>query len=435
MTTLLATPAAWPRILSARFEAPPTDIGAARAAGAFDALERAVREVGPTGTMAEVAASGLRGRGGSGYPTADKWRAGALAGGDPVVVADGYGADPGSATDRVLLERDPWAIVEGTLIATFSVGASEAIIVVPADAAAAVAAIEAAVETAVEAGYAGDDALGTGRPIALSMRPLTGSHMLGEETVLLRALEGRRAMPEQRPPHPTTRGLHGRPTVVQNVATLAAVPWIVRNGAAAFAAIGDEGCPGTVLVHVRGADADGVAEVPTGTRLADLARLLGSSAPVKGYVVGGPTGGLLAGAAGDTPYTFEALRAAGAHVGSGSIVVLDERACVVDVARVLLRYSADAACGKTIPCRIGLRRLSEIADRAAAGTTRAGDAELARELSSDIVGSGLCDHERLATLALTGALRHFEAEVGAHIRDGRCPAGVCAPAVAAVGSA
>jgi NADH-quinone oxidoreductase subunit F len=435
MTTLLPTNAAWPRILSARFEAPPTDIGAARAAGAFDALSRAVRELGPTGTMAEVAASRLRGRGGSGYPSADKWRACALAGGEPVVVADGYGADPGSATDRVLLERDPWATVEGTLIAAFSVGATEAIIVVPADATASVAAIGAAVDAAIAAGFAGDDAMGTGRPIALSVRPLTGSYMLGEETVLLRALEGKRAMPEQRPPHPTTSGLDGRPTVVQNVATLATVPWIVRNGAAAFAAIGDERCPGTVLVHVRGADADGVAEAPTGTRLADLAGLLGHSRPVKGYVVGGPTGGLLPAAAGDTPYTFEALREAGAHVGSGSIVVLDERACVVDVARVLLRYSADAACGKTIPCRIGLRRLSEIADRAAAGTSRAGDGELAGDLATDIVGSGLCDHERLATLVLTGALRHFETEVQAHIRDGRCPAGVCAQTVAAVGSA
>ncbi len=435
MTTLLATPAAWPRVLSARFASPPADFEAAQKAGAFEALRRVVRELGPRGAIAEVAAAGLRGRGGSGFPTADKWRACVDAGGDPIVVANGYDADPGSATDRTLLELDPWAVVEGTLIAAFAVGATEAVIVVRSDATAAADAVRAAVAAAIEAGYAGEDASATGRPLDLTVRALTGSYMLGEETVLLRSLEGRRAQPDQRPPHPSERGLHGRPTVVNNVATLAAVPWIIRNGAAAFAAIGSDDAPGTVLVHVRGAAGDGVAEAPTGIQLADLASLVGHHGPTKAFLVGGPTGGLLPAEAGDTPYEFAALRTAGGHVGSGSIVIVDDRACVVDLVRLLLRFSADAACGKTIPCRIGLRRLSEVADRAAAGTSRAGDGELAEDLASDIVGSGLCDHERLATLALTSAMRHFESEIHAHIRDGRCPAGVCMPATAAVGSA
>jgi NADH-quinone oxidoreductase subunit F len=436
MATLLATPAAWPHILTERWAAPPTTIADAERADAFVALRIAVRTLGPTGTIAEIAASGLRGRGGSGFPTADKWRTVSLSGGNPVVVVNGYGADPGSATDAELLGRDPWAVVEGTLIAASVVGASEAIIAVRADAEAAAEAIRAAVEAATASGYAGENASDTGRPVWLTVRALTGSFMLGEETVLLRALEGRRAQPDQRPPHPSERGLGGRPTVVNNVATLAAVPWIIRNGAAAYAAIGSPAAPGTALVHVRASGGDGVAEVPTGTPLADIVALLDADgAPTaKAYLLGGPTGGILPASAGDTPYEFTALREAGGHVGSGSIVVVDERACIVDLVRLVTRFAADAACGKSIPCRIGLRRLSEIVDRAADGTSRAGDGELAADLTDDIVGSALCDHERLATLALTGAMRHFDAEVHAHVREGRCPAGVCMPAMAGAGA-
>jgi NADH:ubiquinone oxidoreductase subunit F (NADH-binding) len=435
MTDLLATPAAWPRILSDRWSSPPADLAAARKAGAFDALGRVVRELGPMGTMALLDEAGLRGRGGAGYPAAAKWRATAEADGDAVVVANGYGADPGSATDRTLLERDPWAVVEGTIIAAFAIGASEAIIAVRSDAPAVVDTVRRAVEAAVDAGYAGEDAAGTGRAIALTVRPVGGSYMIGEETVLLRTLASRRAQPEQRPPHPASRGLDDRPTLVNNVATLAAVPWIVREGAPAFAAIGQPEAPGTVLVHVRGSGDDGVVEAPTGTSLAVLAGLLPAAAAARAYLVGGPTGGILPASAADTGYAFDELRAAGAHVGSGSIVAIDDRACIVDVVRLLSRFAADVACGKTIPCRIGLRRLSEIVDRAAAGSPRAGDEQLAGDLADDVVGSGLCDHERLATLALSGAMRHFASEVRAHVVDGTCPAGVCTPAMATIGSA
>jgi NADH:ubiquinone oxidoreductase subunit F (NADH-binding) len=435
MTTVLATPDAWPRILNRRWAQPATDLAAARSSGAFDALETVVRELGPAGTIAVLDEARLRGRGGGGYRTAEKWRAAAAAGGEAVVVANGYGADPGSATDRTLLELDPWAVVEGAIIAAFAVGATEAIIAVRSDATAALAAVRNAVQASIDAGYAGEDAVGTGRPLALEVRAVGGSYMIGEETVLLRTLASRRAQPDQRPPHPATRGLEGRPTLVNNVATLAIVPWIVANGATAFAAIGSPEAPGTVLVHVRGPGGDGIAETPTGTSIADLARLLPGAGGARAFLVGGPTGGLLPGSAGDAAYGFEELRAVGAHVGSGSIVVIDDRACIVDVVRLLLRFSADAACGKTIPCRIGLRRLSEIADRAASGSPRAGDDHLAADLAADIVGSALCDHERLATLAWSGAVRHFGDEVRAHVVEGRCPAGVCSPAMAAVGSA
>jgi len=216
------------------------------------------------------------------------------------------------------------------------------------------------------------------------------------------------------------------------------VPWILRHGASAFAAIGAGDAPGTVLVDVRGAARSGVAEVPSGTPLRDIVGLVGAPrAPrkVKAVVVGGPTGGILPATALDWPYTFESLRAAGAHVGSGSVIVADDRACVVDLGRLLTRYAADEACGKTIPCRIGLRRIAEIGERLTTGTSRGGDLDLLTDLCADVVGSGLCDHERLATLPTLSGLRYFRDEVDAHYLRGECPAGVCRPIALGAGAA
>jgi NADH:ubiquinone oxidoreductase subunit F (NADH-binding) len=432
VTAILPRPRGWPSILLARARAAdPTDLDAALAAGAFEGLRRAIRQLGPAATIAEVEASGLRGRGGAGHRTAAKWRAAAST---PAriryVVANGYGADPGASTDRALLETDPYAVVEGVAIAAFAVGAEEAFISVRATATEALRRIEAAVDAASSRNFIGDDVLGSGIRIEVSVRPVQGAYMLGEETVLLKALEGKRGQPEQRPPHPATRGFRNAPTVIQNVQTLAAVPWILRRGAAAFAAIGAEDAPGTILVDVRGHQRSGVAEVAFGTPLRDVVALGGRPRPgrsLKAVVVGGPTGGILPAAALDTPYTFAALRSAGAHVGSGSVIVADDRACVVDLGRLLTRYSADEACGKTIPCRIGLRRIAEIGERLTTGTSRGGDLDLLTDLAADVVGSGLCDHERLATLPMLSGLRYFRDEVDAHYLRGECPAGVCRP--------
>lgn len=441
MGTLLATPRSWPSILLAHAGAgDPADLEAALRAGAFAGF-RAALEQGPDGTIETIAAAGLRGRGGAGFPTADKWRAAAAAGAAgarPLVVANGYAADPSSRTDIELLERNPYAVLEGLAIAAFAIGADEAIVAVRADAATAVRGLEAAIGAATEAHFLGDGALGSGRDLSVSLRTVGGAYMLGEETVLLKALAGKRGQPEQRPPHPATRGFDGRPTLVQNVQTLAAVPWILVNGAAAFAGTGSRDCPGTILLSVRGPSGEGIAEVPMGTKLRDVVALAGGAAPgrrLKAVLVGGPSGGILPADALETRYTFDDLRAAGAHVGSGSVIAADDRACVVDLARILTRYCADEACGKTIPCRIGTRRLSEIAERMADGTSRAGDLELLVDLSADIVASALCDHERLATLPLGGALRHFREELEAHVRDGSCPAGVCHPIAMAAGAA
>jgi NADH:ubiquinone oxidoreductase subunit F (NADH-binding) len=438
MATVLRTPKAWPAILLRRDgSTDPLDLAAAEEAGAFVGLRNAVHDLGPTATIATVTDSGLRGRGGAGFPTGDKWRAAAAVEAPRrYVVGNGYGADPASATDRTLLERSPYAVLEGALIAAAAIGADEAIIAVRAEATAAIAALETAIERMVAAGLAGGDVLGSGRPIELSVRPVQGAYMLGEETVLLKALEGKRGQPEQRPPQPAERGLFGMPTVVQNVQTLAAVPWIVANGPDTFAAIGSKTTPGTILVSVRTAAGAGVAEVPIGTTLGDIVALTGRGAAdgLKAILVGGPSGGILPAELADTPYEFDALRAVGAHVGSGSIVAADRRACIVDLARLLTRYCADEACGKTIPCRIGLRRVSEIGDRIATGLPMPADLQLLSDLSSDIVGSALCDHERLATLPFASGMRYFQGELDEHILRSSCPAGVCRP-VAVAGAA
>ena len=423
---ILETPKGWPAILLPRKGA-----RTATDPGSFDGLRRAVRDLGPTGTIAVIAASGLRGRGGAGFPAADKWRtaAGTAAAGR-VVVANGYGADPSSQSDRALMERNPFALIEGLAIAAFAIGAGEAIIAIRAGATGTRAVLDDAIAAAARAGYVGANVFGTGWHLEITVQTVQGAYLLGEETILLKALAGKRGQPEQRPPHPATRGLRDLPTVVHNVQTLAAVPWILANGPDAFAAIGAPESPGTILVQVRGGNRSGVAEVPLGTPLREVAGLagpLGRGRSIKALLVGGPSGGILPPEAIDTPYTFDALRAAGAHVGSGSVVVADDRACIVDLARVLTRYCADEACGKTIPCRIGVRRLSEIGDRLADGTSRAGDLDLLTDLAADIVGSALCDHERLATLPLMSGMRYFRAELDEHLERSSCPAGVCHP--------
>ncbi len=277
MTKILRSSRKWPAILLPEAGAgDPLDIDRARDRGSFVGLRRSLHDIGGTGTIAMIAASGLRGRGGAGFPTGDKWRAaaGTLAN-QRYVVANGYGADPSSATDRTLLERNPYAVIEGALIAAIAIGAADVIVAVRSDATDAIRSLETALERMIAAGLAGDDVLGSGHAIEVAIRPVQGAYMLGEETVLLRALEGKRGQPEQRPPHPAERGLFGKPTVVQNVQTLAAVPWIVANGAEAFAAIGSKGSPGTILVSVRTPSGAGVAEIPMGTKLRDIIALAG----------------------------------------------------------------------------------------------------------------------------------------------------------------
>jgi NADH:ubiquinone oxidoreductase subunit F (NADH-binding) len=439
MVNRLKTPKGWPAIVLERAgAADPADLDEAVRAGAFDALRRVIRNYGAAATIATIGSSGLRGRGGAGFPAAAKWRmAASTAAERRYVVVNGYGADPATVTDTFLLETDPYAVIEGAAIAAFAIGAGEVIVALRADATGAIGRLEAAIAAATEAGFIGFDVLGSGHDIIVTVRPVQGAYMLGEETVLLKGLEGMRGQPEQRPPHPAERGLFEMPTLVHNVQTLAAVPWIIRNGATAFAAIGTPESPGTMLVQIRTPAGDGIAEVPLGTPLRDVIGLGGrlpASRSIKAILVGGPSGGLLPPDLLDTPYDFDPLRAAGAHIGSGSVVVADDRACVVDLARLLTRFCAGEACGKTIPCRIGTRRLVEIADRVVEGRPRPTDATLLEDLSADIVASALCDHERLTTLPLASGMRYFRSELDEHILHSACPAGVCQPIAVAAGA-
>jgi NADP-reducing hydrogenase subunit HndC len=431
--TVLQIPARWPRLLLPATDAAPTDLDAAVAAGAFKGLTEAIKDMTAGAIVAALAASGLRGRGGAGFPTSEKWRACALAQADRrYVVVHAYQADPAVYTDRVLLERNPYAILEGAAIAAVAVGAAEIIVALRAEWTEAIAVLETAIREAEDAGYLGDDLLGTGRDIRVEVKPLQGAYMLGEETVLLKGIEGRRGQPEQQPPYTSTKGLYGKPTLVHNAQTLAVIPGIITGGPETYLGVGmSDGRTGTVLVQISGSVANpGLAEVPLGTPIGEILDLAGGvQAPhtLKALLVGGPSGGILPPEALQVPYEFDALVEAGAHMGSGSIMVVDERSCIVDLAAVLTRFCADQACGKTIPCRIGLRRLAEIGARVCEGQPRGDEITRLTDLSADIVASRLCEHERSSTLPLLSVVRYFRDELDAHIDRSTCPAGICQP--------
>ena len=430
---IIAGPASWPSILLARagVAGAATDIEAAEGAGAWTAWRQAAGSLTPEQVTRLVATSGLRGRGGAGHPTAAKWQAcAASASRVRYVVANGFESDPGAQLDRTLMETDPHAVLEGAVLAAYAVRATTAIIAVNARYTTAIERLRTAIAAAEARGYLGTNAMGTGSALSVEVRELSGSFVLGEETVLLRALEDRRAQPDQRPPHPAERGLWGEPTVVNNVETLAAVPWIVANGASAYAAIGSPDAPGTTLIQLSGAiRRPGIVEVPLGTTLREVIEGVGggSTGTFKAALVGGPSGGFLPAEALDTPIGYGELAAAGAILGSGTIVVADRSTCLVDLSALLTRYLSDEACGKTIPCRIGTRRLAELGQGFCTGRSRPTDAALVATLAADIQDAALCGLERTAVNPLLTGMRYFGQEFQDHIDRGSCLAGVCQP--------
>ena len=435
MTTahILPTPPRFPRLLlPPNPPANPLDLDAAVAAGAFTALRKAIEELKADGVIGALAESGMRGRGSRGITLGDKWRACARTAADRhYVVVNAYQSDPAVITDRVLLETNPYAVIEGAAIAAFAVGDDEVIVALRVEATDTIRAVEAAIAAARAGGFIGENVLGSGLEIRFSVRPLQGNYMLGEETVLLKALEGKRGQPEQQPPYTTTRGLFGAPTLMHGPQTLAAVPTIVSGGIAGFPETDARTFAGTVLVQISGPVAHpGIAEVPFGVTLREIMDVVGgvpTPHKLKGLLVGGPSGGILSPEAFGAGFDHDSLATAGAQVGSGSIVVLDQHTCVVDLAAVLTRFCADEACGKTIPCRIGLRRLAEIGARICEGQPRGDEIGRLTDLSLDISASALCDHERRATLAMLSVVRYFRDELDAHILRNTCPAGICQP--------
>jgi NADH-quinone oxidoreductase subunit F len=422
----------WPSVLLARAaEGELPDLAAAEQGGAWAAYHKAVSELTPDAVISIVSESGLRGRGGAGYPTGSKWRDCA---GQPeplrYVVANGFEADPGAQVDRLLMERDPHAVIEGVAIAAWAVRAESAIIAVASSAVDAVERLRTAIDEAEERGFIGPQPAQTGRPLLVEVREVSGPFVVGEETVLLRALENRRAQPDQRPPYPSRSGLWGKPTVVNNVKTLATVPWIVSHGAGAYAALGTPEAPGTTLVQLGGVvRKPGIVEVPLNATIREILDGPGGfvRGALKAVLVGGPTGGFLPPGALDTTLTYGALREAGALSGSATLLALDESACIVDVATLMTRYLNDSACGKSIPCRIGTHRMAELGAAFCSGHARPGDDGLLGELAADVRDAALCGLEADASNPLLSGMRYFASEFEAHIARGECPAGVCHP--------
>lgn len=422
------------RILADFGEVDPTSLASYREHGGYAGLERAVRNMSPEEVIAEVEAAGLRGRGGSGFSTAAKWRVTRAAVADrKVVVANAMGADPSALGDRALVEGDPHLVIEGALIAAYAAGASEAIIAVRRDWTLALERLRAAVADATAAHLAGYLVLGTDTSIVLSVWEGSGAYVAGEETALISAITGDRGMPTIRPPYPAASGIWiasgiwPAPTVVQNAETLSHVAWIVRHSAEEFRKVGSESSRGTKLVTVMGkVGRTGVLEVPLGTSVTELLDMAdGPTGDPKAVFVGGPGGGAIPASAFDTPYDYEPLTAAGAVIGSGSVLVVDASVCMVDSARFFADFSAREACGKAVPCRIGTRRLVEALDRILSATPRPNDINLLRQLSRKVTDTGLCALERLAPGPILTTLDHFSDEYRAHAERGECLAGSC----------
>jgi len=413
----------------------PTDLDEYLRHDGFRALRRAIEEMTPEQIVAEVRDSGLRGRGGAGFPTGVKWAKARAAPGDKkYIICNGDEGDPGAFMDRMLLESFPYRIIEGMAIAARAVGADEGIFYIRAEYPLAVQRITEALERCRDRGMLGDRVLGTDFRLHLEVKEGAGAFVCGEETALLASLEGKRGMPRLRPPFPVESGLWGKPTSVNNVETYALVSWILRRGAQAFAAFGTEHSKGTKVFALAGKVLrGGLIEVPMGITIRQIVDEIGGGVAggrrLKAVQVGGPSGGCVPAELADTAVDFEALVAVGAIMGSGGMVVLDDSDCMVDIARYFLRFTQDQSCGKCTFCRIGTRRMLDIMDRICEGQGRAGDLEQLEQLGNTIRTASICALGRTAPNPVISTLRYFRKEYEAHL-EGRCPAGKCKSLIA-----
>jgi NADH-quinone oxidoreductase subunit F len=401
----------------------------------FVALRRCLEQRTPEQIIEEIHQSGLRGRGGAGFPTGVKWRIVREAAGDAKhVICNGDEGDPGAFMDRMLLESFPYRIIEGVAIAARAIGAREGYFYIRHEYPLAVRRIREALEKCRSRGILGANVFGSGFSFDLQVMEGAGAFVCGEETALLASMEGRRGMPRLRPPYPAECGLWEKPTLINNVETYACVPWIMRNGAAAFAAYGTAKSKGTKVFSLAGKVArGGLIEVPMGVTIRQIVEDIGGGVAdgrrFKAVQVGGPSGGCVPASLADTPVDYEALVAAGAIMGSGGLVVLDDADCMVDIARYFLRFTQDQSCGKCTYCRVGTRRMLDILDRICTGRGRSGDLEHLEELSKDVSASSLCGLGKTAPNPVLSTLHYFRDEYEAHLQ-GRCPAGKCADLIA-----
>ena len=386
----------------------------------------------PDEIISEIHRSGLRGRGGAGFPTARKWREVRAAAGSPkYVICNGDEGDPGAFMDRMILESYPYRVIEGMLIAALAVGAQQGLFYIRAEYPLAVARIQAAIATCKTAGILGGNILGSPHAFHVEVREGAGAFVCGEETSMIASLEGRRPSPRPRPPYPAHQGLHGCPTLVNNVETLAMVPWILRNGAEAFAAIGTEGSKGSKVFALAGkVRRGGLIEVPMGTPIRQIVEHIGGGAlpdrHIKAVQVGGPSGGCIPAHLMHLPVDYESLSGAGAMMGSGGMVVLDDTDCMVEMSRYFLSFTQLESCGKCTPCRVGTNEMLEILTRLCERTGTAEDLDRLESLAKVVKAQSLCGLGRTAPNPVLTAMAYFREEFEAHVA-GRCLARKCKP--------
>jgi len=415
-------------------ETNPLDLDAYLARDGFTALRQCLASGRPEQVIELIEQSGLRGRGGSGFPTGWKWKAVRAAPGNPkYLVCNGDEGDPGAFMDRMILESFPFRVIEGILIAAHAVGAARGFLYIRREYPLAVSRIESALRRCRERGLVGGRICGADWSFELSVIQGAGAFVCGEETALIAALEGRRGMPRYRPPFPSESGLWGKPTLINNVETLALVGWIVRHGAAAFAALGTANSKGTKAFALAGKILrGGLIEVPMGATLRDVVETIGGGVgdghTLKAVQVGGPSGGCVPAAFVDTPIDYLDLVSVGAIMGSGGLVVLDETDCMVDIARYFLSFTQLESCGKCTFCRIGTARMRDILERLCGGAGRPGDIATLESLAHMTRTGSLCGLGKTAPNPVLSTLTHFRDEYEAHLA-GRCPAHKCKPLI------
>jgi len=398
----------------------------------FNGIKKAVT-MKPAEVIEEVKRSGLRGRGGGGFPTGVKWSfCAASPGTDKYLICNADEGDPGAFMDRSVLEGDPYGVIEGMMIAAYAIGCKNGYVYCRAEYPLAIKRLQKAIDTCIEKGILGKNCLGLGFEFNMRIKAGAGAFVCGEETALMASIEGQRGMSRPRPPFPAVRGLWGKPTNINNVETFANVSYIFYNGADWYSSIGTEGTKGTKIFALTGkVKHTGLVEVPAGTTMReviyDVCGGILKNRPFKAVQAGGPSGGCLPGEAIDAQVDYDSLIKAGAMMGSGGLVVMDETTCMVDIARFFLNFTRVESCGKCIPCRIGLKIMLEILERITQGKGREGDIELLQDMAYDIKKSSLCGLGQTAPNPVLSTIRYFRDEYEAHIKNKECPSHACKP--------
>lgn len=400
-------------------------------ADGYTAIKKVLDEMTPEDVIEVIKTSGLAGRGGAGFPTWFKWNAARQSDGEEkYLICNADEGDPGAFMDRAVIESDPHTLIEGMLIGAYAIGAKNAVVYVRAEYPLAIKRLERAIEQATEAGYLGDNILGTDFSCKMTIKAGAGAFVCGEETALIESLEGHRGMPRLKPPFPAQSGYWRKPSNINNVETFANVSWIINNGGEAFASMGTEGSKGTKVFAVTGkVKRSGLVEIPMGKTLRDVIFDIGGGMKgdkaFKAVQMGGPSGGCIPAELIDTVIDYKALGATGAIMGSGGMVVMDEGTCMVGMAKFFLDFTAKESCGKCIHCRIGTKRMLEILTRITNGEGQDGDVELLEELCYGIKDGALCGLGQTAPNPVLTTIKYFRNEYEAHINEKKCPAGEC----------